>query len=132
MSQPPMDYNPYASPAATLGGNPNPNPYSLDPKDLTKVEAVIKDAGQWWLAVAISVLCSAIGFMLIGIWYFARLMQWRTLAPKYPVLLVPTADRTSLPSRFQKAKTNLILGMSIGAVLALCIFALLFVGALFG
>jgi hypothetical protein len=84
------------------------------------------------VGVAISVLCSAIGFMLIGIWYFARLMQWRTLAAKYPALLAPTVERTSLPSRFQKAKTHLILGMSIGAVLAFCIFSLFFVGSLIG
>ena len=105
----------------------NPNPYQpteasgtvptaaqIDPATIVKMEAIIKDAGQFWLAILICMLCTCLGSLIIAPWYLARLRQWNTIAEQYPVLLDKGAPAGSLAQRFQAAKGKLITGITFG------------------
>ena len=110
---------------------PNPtNPYApdadrwdvsalhdLDPLVEERVEAVIKDADQFWIAILLCLLCFGFGFLLIGPWYIVRSLQWTSLAKNYPSLRDSSAVPGSLAKRFQKSRWKLLAGMIGGAVL---------------
>jgi len=118
--------NPYASPqaestaASPFSVSPQGN---IDPALLGKIEAIIKDAGQFWMAILLCFLCSGVGFVLIGPWYAVRLLQWNSIAQAQPMLLDPNAPRGSLAQKFRSAKTKLIIAMSFGAVILLAVMA---------
>ncbi len=109
------EQNPYATPTATEITR-DPAPIDLDPKDRKKVEAVIKDAGQFWLAIILCLLCSAIGALIIPIWYLIRLLQWNSLAGKYPALVSDGVPANSLQAKFKSSQWKLIVGMVVGGV----------------
>lgn len=83
-----------------------------------KLEALIKDAGQFWLALLLCLLCSGIGPLIICPWYTVRLIQWNALAKLHPVLVDRNAPPGSYARKFQGAKTKLIIGL-VGGVLLL-------------
>jgi len=116
--------NPYAPPTtagAPIGGQSNhPFPFVTDPADRLKLEAVIKDAGQFWVAIALCIFCSAIGAIIIPFWYLARLLQWNRLAKQYPDLMLSGAPPGSIQAKFQSSQWKLIVGMVVGG----CILAL--------
>jgi len=87
---------------------------SIDEATRQKIEAVIKDAGQFWLAIVFCFICSAAGFVIIGPWYWIRLRQWHSLAAKYPILLSSRPHYDSMAGRFQRSKAKLQLGMWFG------------------
>ena len=89
------EQNPYAAPSSAEPSH-DPLPVDLNPKDLAKVEAVVKDAGQFWLAIILCVVCSGIGALIVPIWYLVRLLQWRYLANKHPALLSTGATPGSI------------------------------------
>ena len=113
--------NPYAPPAEAVPAAYRPP--KLDAADHKKVEAIVKDAGQFWLAIILCMLCCGIGAPLIVlVWYLIRLLQWNKFAKKYPELTIPNAPPGSLPARFQSSKWKLIVGIGFGCAF----FALLF------
>lgn len=109
--------NPYAISAM---GPPEEQtgPLNITGPDMSKIEAVIKDAGQFWLAIILCLVCNGIGSLLIGPWYIARLTQWNNLKKKYPALMNPAPPKT-LQSKFQSAQWKLIVGISFGGVMLL-------------
>jgi hypothetical protein len=115
--------NPYAAPTAA---SVLPDPYSglqIPQADRKKLNAVIKDANQFWLAILLCFLCSALGLVLIGPWYLVRLMQWRSLGRTYPILLQADPIVGSVPQKFQSARLRLTLGLIFGSVM---VFLMLF------
>ena len=110
--------NPYAAPATDSTAASHGN---VDPASLKKIEAIIKDAGQFWLAIIICIVCSGVGSIIIGPWYLVRLIQWNSMAQAQPRLLERNVPRGSLAQRFQSAKIKLIIGMSFGAVILLLV-----------
>ena len=105
--------NPYAAPQ---GNFPLAQEEYADQK---KIEAIIKDAGQFWLAIILCVFCSGLGALIIGPWYFVRLLQWNSIARSQPLLLDPNVPRGSVAQRFQSAKIKLIIGIGFGALIFL-------------
>ncbi|MAD80404.1 MAG: hypothetical protein CMJ50_06120 [Planctomycetaceae bacterium] len=89
------------------------------------IEAIIKDAGQFWLAIIMCIVCTGLGALIIGPWYLIRLIQWNSIARAQPMLLAPNVLRGSLEQRFQSAKIKLIIGISFGAVILLLLILLL-------
>ncbi len=116
--------NPYAAPQANTPAAPPQT--NLDPVTQKKVEAIVKDAGQFWLAILMCIVCSALGSIIIGPWYLVRLLQWSSLAKSHPVLMTPDSPRGSLPQKFQSAKIKLIIGILFGGLIFIGV-ALLFV-----
>ena len=107
--------NPYASPSV----NPPVDPLEeyrirLDGRDQKKAEAVVKDAGQFWLAIILCVFCSGLGSIIVPIWYTARLMQWSRLANKYPDLMAADVPKKSFQAKFQSSQWKLITGLIFG------------------
>ena len=126
------EQNPYATPTYT---EPKSEfvPINLDPKDRKKAEAVIKDAGQFWLAIVLCFVCSAIGALIVPIWYLIRLLQWHSLAGKYPELLAEGVPSSSIQAKFKSSQWKLIVGMAVGAVMFAGVglyFVLLILGGL--
>ncbi len=110
--------NPYASPQTES------TPLweeSYDAADVKKMQAIIKDAGQFWLAIAMCVLCGGTGAIVVGPWYLFRFMQWRSMAKAYPILLDRDALRGSVAQEFRSAKIQLIIGMTVGALILLLV-----------
>jgi hypothetical protein len=105
--------NPYAAPQAPPSAAPET---AVDPASLKRIEAIIKDAGQFWLAILMCFFCTGLGAVIIGPWYLVRLVQWNAIARGQPMLLDPNVPRGSLARRFQSAKTKLIIGIAFGAV----------------
>lgn len=110
------EVNPYAAPGADQPATQNE---LEDPATLAKIEAIIKDASQFWLAILLCIFCSALGAVLIGPWYLVRLLQWNAIAQSYPQLLDPYAPPGSLPQRFQSARKRLFVGIGFGVVAVL-------------
>ncbi len=113
--------NPYAAPATEPVMSLSTNRF--DPVTVKKVEAVIKDASQVVLAVLIGFLCTGFAWLLIGPWFFYRLLCWNRLAREYPSLLLGGAPVGSLEQRFQASRGRLIGGLIVGAVMLLFMFA---------
>ena len=107
--------NPYAPTISSAVANTS----GVDPVLLAKVNAIIKDAGQFWIAMVLCLLCSALGSLVIGIWYAVRLMQWNAIAKSHPLLMDPNAAPGSVAAKFQGAKIKLIIGMVFGIVILL-------------
>jgi hypothetical protein len=105
--------NPYASPVHV---GPMVDSHQMPPDAVAKAETIIKDAGQFWLAIIMCFCCSGIGSLIIGPWYFFRLTQWNALSSTYSYLREP-GPANSLAARFQGAKTKLIIGISFGVVM---------------
>jgi hypothetical protein len=112
--------NPYATPQTDVTAAPTTA--HVDPATLLKIEAIIKDAGQFWLAILLCFVCGALGPIIIGPWYLVRLIQWNALAKAQPMLIDPNVPPGSVAQRFQSAKTKLIIGMSFGAVIFFLFF----------
>jgi hypothetical protein len=108
--------NPFAPPTPVTD-SPAASQAQFDPAAVKKIEAVVKDAGQFWLAILLCIFCSGLGAIIIGPWYFVRLLQWNALAKHQPMLLDPSVPRGSLAQKFQSAKVKLIIGMCFGAVI---------------
>jgi hypothetical protein len=108
--------NPYASPMAISTGLSD---VAIDPVLLAKAETIIKDAGQFWIAILMCVLCTGLGSIIIGPWYLVRLMQWNALARSQPMLVDASAPVGSIAYRFRSAKTKLIIGICFGATILL-------------
>ncbi len=119
------EINPYSAPTST-GTNSDHASIILHAKDRAKVEAIIKDARQFWLAIFLCILCSAIGAIIIPIWYLVRLLQWHSLAGKYPELLALGFSPNSIQTRFRTSKWRLIAGIVVGGIM----FALIVLVAL--
>ena len=115
--------NPYSTPQPG-GGAFSPQANAIDPLDRTKIDAIIKDASQFWLAIVICIFCSALGSLIVPIWYFVRLQQWNQLAKKYPSLAHPRSQATP-PNAFRSAKWQLTTGIVAGIVV-LCLYILAF------
>lgn len=121
----PDSTNPYAS-------NVSFPSYSIDdngqvpPAIVKKAEAIIKDAGQFWVAIILTFLCSGCGFVLVGPWYLFRLIQWNSISSQYPQLTEPNPPYGSLSQRFQSARTKLLIGMICGVILFLVLSVALF------
>ena len=107
--------NPYAPTISSAVANTS----GVDPVLLAKVNAIIKDAGQFWIAMVLCLLCSALGSLVIGIWYAVRLTQWNAIAKSQPLLMDPNAAPGSVAAKFQGAKIKLIIGMVFGIVILL-------------
>ena len=105
--------NPYASPTNFLTTS-DQLPFPIDPADRKKVDAVIKDAGQFWLAIILCVFCSVIGALIVPFWYLIRLVQWNALAKKYPALTAPDAPVGSVQAKFKSSQWKLIVGLVVG------------------
>lgn len=110
--------NPYESP---LSSTPlaTQAPPAVDLVMLNKVNAIIKDAGQFWLAILLCLFCTGLGAIIIGPWHFVRLMQWMSVAKAEPRLLDTHASPGSIAKKFQSAKVKLIIGMSFGLLILL-------------
>lgn len=119
--------NPYAAPTSEPAFAA---PEGIDPASVRKIEAIIKDAGQFWLAILLCMVCTGFGAIIIGPWYFVRFLQWNSLARDQPALLTPGAPRGSLVQRFQSAKTKLVAGMGFGAFVLLLLVGVLAISAL--
>ena len=123
--------NPYASPPVNAPVDPLEEfRIRLDGPDHVKAEAIIKDAGQFWVAIILCVLCSLIGPIIVPIWYTVRLVQWNRLSNKYPDLMVAHVSRGTFQAKFQSAQWKLITGLVFG-YLMLGLLTLYFVGAIF-
>lgn len=120
--------NPYAPPSSTAtsydastttGPMGDELPFVIDPADRKKLDTVIKDAGQFWLAIVFCFFCT-IAALIIPFWYMLRLFQWSGLAKKYPDLLVDGAPTGSIQAKFRSSQWKLIVGMLVaGCVLVL-------------
>ena len=106
--------NPYA-PTLTPSGAVMPIPMDNDSR--ARLNAVIKDANQFWIAILLCIVCSGIASFIIGIWYLVRLLQWNGLAKKHPLLMDENAPPGSLAAKFQGAKVKLIVGLIVGVVM---------------
>lgn len=91
------------------------NSLYLDDVARAKVDAVIKDAGQYWLAILCCFVCTGVGFVVIGPWYYLRLRQWHALADKHVVLMTIDPTPGSVADRFQRAKGQIKIGLGFGA-----------------
>ena len=118
------DQNPYASPTPSQGAEQST--IKLDPKDRKKAEVIIKDAGQFWVAIILCILCSGIGAIIIPIWYLVRLLQWNRLAKKYPDLVSQHVPPGSIQAKFKASQWKLIVGLVVGGVIFLLVLAYLF------
>ena len=116
-----MSQNPYASPAETSG----PVGPNLPAEIVPKVEAIIKDAGQFWLAILLCFLCTGIGMLIVGPWYLVRLFQWSSIGKRYPQLMAMDVPPGSLEQRFQSSQWKLIVGLVFGVLIALLMVGLL-------
>ena len=106
--------NPYSTPQTDSAATPQGE---VAPGSVQKIEAIIKDAGQFWLAILMCIVCTGLGALIIGPWYLVRLVQWHAIARAQPMLVDPNALRGSLARRFQTAKIKLVIGMSFGALI---------------
>ena len=124
--------NPYSAPQTRprLDSDVDGDALNLDAITRKKVDAIIKDAGQFWLAILMCIFCSGLGMVIIGPWYAVRLLQWNAMSNRFPQLMVPGPRRGSLQQKLQSAKTKLIIGMSVGAMVFV-VFGLLLLGAIF-
>ena len=113
--------NPYASPASSDAA-PQPE-LQLEAADQKKIVAIVKDAGQFWLAIFVCLVCSGIGGLIIPIWYLVRLLQWSKFAKKYPALVNSNAPTGSLPAKFRSAQWKLIVGLVFGCLIFLLLLA---------
>jgi len=68
-----------------------------------------------------SILCYGCGAFALPIWYSMRLLQWQSLANKYPALLANGVPRGSLQAKFKAALWKLVLGIVVGGLLFLII-----------
>ena len=112
--------NPYA-PISTPFATDMPVP--MDNPTRAKLDAIIKDANQFWIAILLCIFCSGFGSLIIGIWYWVRLVQWNAMARTHPLLMAENSPPDSLAGKFQRAKVKLIVGLAIGAVMLLLLFA---------
>lgn len=110
--------NPYSSPTAYAPAESTEN---VDPALQKKIEAIIKDAGQFWLAIIMCIICTGVGGIIIGPWYLVRLLQWNSIAREQPMLLDPNVPRGSIADKFQSAKIKLIIGMGFGILILSCV-----------
>jgi len=110
--------NPYASPQPDAG---YASPEIAEKATMAKIEAIIKDAGQFWLAILLCIFCSALGSLIIGPWYFVRLLQWNSIARAQPMLLEPTVPKGSIAQRFQTARIRLIIGIGFGVLMVILV-----------
>lgn len=109
-------HNPYDAPKHG-GANMAGSGLGIPAADTTKIEAIAKDAGQFWLAILICIVCSSIGTLLITPWYGVRLAQWYSMKNRYPQLMDPHAPPKSLAKRFQSAQVKLMIGIVFGIVM---------------
>ena len=114
-----MSDNPYATPQIPAAKEVKPSQFP--PNDQQKIEAIIKDAGQFWLAIILCLFCVGIGSLIVPIWYGVRLGQWNKLSKKYLELGDPHAAAGSLPAKFQSAQWKLIVGIVLGCLLFVCV-----------
>ncbi|WP_075084636.1 hypothetical protein [Mariniblastus fucicola] len=123
--------NPYKAPVVANAAQAIPAEIDMQPKDRKKADAIIKDASQFWLAIFLCILCSALGALIIPIWYFVRLLQWNSLAKKYPDLVPDSPIPGSLSADFKSAQWKLIVGLAVGSsifvIVVLMILATAFV-----
>ena len=116
------DKNPYAPPISPLPEPASdPAPIEFEPKDHRKIRALVSDANGFWLAIPMSILCYGCGAFALPIWYSMRLLQWQSLANKYPALLANGVPRGSLQAKFKAALWKLVLGIVVGGLLFLII-----------
>jgi hypothetical protein len=106
--------NPYAPPVdADIVDTGDP---LIEAADHRKLNAVVKDANQFWLAILLCILCSGCGALIIPIWYTVRLLQWNRFAVKYPDLTRAGAKPGSLSAKFQSSQWKLIVGLVFGCL----------------
>ncbi|PHS09134.1 MAG: hypothetical protein COA78_12240 [Blastopirellula sp.] len=109
------DENPYASPAITNEEAPQSD-LRMDEADQKKIAAIIKDAGQFWVAIILCVFCIGLGGFIVPIWYLVRLLQWNKFAKKYPELVNPNSPKGSVAAQFRSSQWKLIVGIAFGVV----------------
>ena len=112
------EQNPYAPPSVIAPVDPlgDESSIKLDDSDQKRVNAIIQDAGQFWMATILCIVCVVIGLPLMAAWYAMRLWQWNRLAEKYPKLLASNAPRKSIQAKFQAARWKMIAGLITVAV----------------
>ena len=108
--------NPYATPQSADTHLERSPQIVVAPEDHKKLETVIKDAGQFWIAIILCLFCSAIGAFIVPIWYLVRLMQWNSLAKRYPSLVADSVPPNSIQAKFKSSQWKLIVGIVVGAV----------------
>lgn len=113
------DQNPYAAPSVNPAVDSLDDQFRirLEPRDHVRANTIIKEAGQFWLAIILCLFCSAIGAVLIPIWYTVRLLQWNGLAKKYPELLATGVPPKSMQAKFKSAQWKLITGLVVGSII---------------
>jgi hypothetical protein len=122
--------NPYAAPTAESVPLDPFSGLQIPQNDRKKLNAVIKDANQFWLAILLCFVCSALGLVLIMPWYLVRLMQWRSLGRAYPILLQADPIVGSVPQKYQSARWKLMAGLIFGLFMVLLLLLLLGVGVM--
>lgn len=123
----PQPPNPFAAPATT--STLRPEIASMDTRDRKKLDAVIKDANQFWIAILFCFLCSALGLIIIGPWYLVRLLQWNRLGNTYPELRQSAPQPGTIVQKYQSARWKLMAGLIVGAtVVFLVVTWTIFVG----
>jgi len=119
--------NPYAPTSLTKHTNPPETELGIPEPDLKKARAVVKDADQFWLAILLCFFCTALGLILIGPWYLIRILQWKSLGARYPILMDAGALPKTFPYRFQRARTKMIIAIAFGGlIVGISIFFLVF------
>ena len=125
----PQQPNPFAAPASASTFRPDLGLASMDPSDRKKLDAVVKDANQFWIAILFCFLCSALGLVIIGPWYLVRLLQWNRLGNTYPELRQSTPTAGTIVQQYQSARWKLMTGLIFGAtVVFLIVTAVIFIG----
>ena len=116
------EHNPYAAPV-NVETAANDLPFDIGAADRKKVDAIIKDAGQFWLAIILCIICTGIASIIVPFWYLVRLVQWNGLAKKYPGLVVHGPPPASLQAKFKSSQWKLIVGMVVGGIVFLGLVA---------
>ena len=112
--------NPYQAPnSSCVPGDVDVG--EIPQRDLKKIQGIVNEAGQFWLAIILCLFCSGLGMIAIGPWYGIRLFQWYSMSKQHPQLLAPGHPPGSLPKRFQSAQWKLWVGLSAGLLTAMSI-----------
>ncbi len=112
--------NPYLSRTVDPNAVPaTPQQIGIANYEVVKIEAILSDAKQVGVAILICLLCSLIGSLLIGPWYYKRFKEWERYSRRYPVLLDPNAPYGSLSQRFRDARSKLQTGYIFGFIILL-------------
>lgn len=113
--------NPYSAPISASSKAEIPQTRYPE-NDQKKIQSLVRDASQFWLAIVLCFFCSAIGALIIPFWYTFRLFQWSSLAKQYPSLTEQNAPKGSMEAKFQSSKWKLVVGLVFGGIAWILLF----------